>query len=40
MDNIDMSLQSTEALGSSPLHVGSGDGSSLEERRAPPPSAA
>jgi hypothetical protein len=27
----DVSLQSIAALGSSPLHVGSGDGSSLEE---------
>jgi hypothetical protein len=31
VDDPDMSLQSTAALGSSPLHVGSGDGSSSEE---------
>jgi hypothetical protein len=31
VDDPDMSLQSTAALVSSPLHVGSGDGSSLEE---------
>jgi hypothetical protein len=30
-DDPDMSLQSTAALGTSPLHDGSGDGSSLEE---------
>jgi hypothetical protein len=31
VDDPDMSLQSTAALGSSPLHIGFGDGSSLEE---------
>jgi hypothetical protein len=36
VDDSDMSLQSTAALGSSPLHVGSGDGSSLEETSCSP----
>jgi hypothetical protein len=31
VDDPDMSLQSTAALATSPLHDGSGDGSSLEE---------
>jgi hypothetical protein len=31
VDDPDMSLQSTATLGSSPLDIGSGDGSSLEE---------
>jgi hypothetical protein len=31
VDDPDMSVQSTATLGSSPHHVGSGDGSSLEE---------